>query len=84
MKPSNQIFAVVLALTFAQSARASVNPNAPMHVESYHAGNRLRSKKYGSLLERLREAQALDVDADGNVRIKPSVLQQLRAQGRLD
>lgn len=45
---------------------------------------KVRLEEVSELLERLSRTGALEIDSEGNVRIKPSILNQLYQKGRVD
>lgn len=81
MKRRNVILTMLFAAFFAKGAQANTNATGRMNLNEARENAKLDEVQ--SLLERLTEANALEVDENGNVRVKPSVVEKLRSQGRM-
>lgn len=79
MKQRNVILTAIFAALCANGAYASA-PAAEVLSES---NEKAQLDEVQILLERLNQAKAIEVDEAGNVRVKPSILEQLKREGRM-
>ena len=70
----------LFAALAANSARAS---EESQRVQAREIGE-ARLEEAAQLLEYLSKTGALEFDSEGNVRVKPSILDQLRVRGRME
>lgn len=84
MKKRNVILTLLFAAFFAKGAQAggvkSGSPDAGVVADSQESE---KLEEANALLQRLAEIGALDVDESENVKVKKSVLDELRKQGRV-
>ena len=78
MKPTNYIAAIILATSVAESALANVDSKARLNFYTEEA----QIAEIQGLLGRLYDVGAIEIDQYGNVHVKPSVLDQLKNEGR--
>jgi hypothetical protein len=84
MKRHNVIMAILFALVFAKGAggqTAAPAPQTPSGVDAKDDDANLNEVQ--ALLEQLNNAHALEVDENGNVRVKPSIIEKLKHDGRM-
>lgn len=79
MKKQNTILMTLVALLLTKSAYANVNSS---DVVATDPKEKASLAEVQTLLERLTEANALEIGEDGNVRLKPSVLDKLKSSDR--
>jgi len=84
MRKSNVILTLLFAAFFAKAAQAggvtSGSPDAAVASDSQQSQ---KIEEANALLQRLAELGALDVDENENVKVKKSVLDELKKQGRV-
>ena len=82
MKRRNVILTILFAAVCAKGANASANATeiAPDTIAQEEA----KLNEVQLLIEKLNGAHALESDENGNVHVKPSVLDKLRENGRAD
>jgi hypothetical protein len=84
MKKRNMILTILIAACFGNAAQAggvkSGSPDAEVVTDTQGAE---KIDEANALLQRLAEIGALDVDENENVKVKKSVLDELRKQGRV-
>lgn len=80
MKKHKFILTGLFAALVANSARASEESQSVQVREVEEA----RLEAAAQLLEHLSKTGALEFDSEGNVRVKPSILDQLRVRGRME
>lgn len=85
MKKNEVIFMVLFAaLLTSRGAKASANESADLRAETINRSQDFeRLEETNALLQRLDEIGALEVDEGQNVKVKKSVLEDLRKQGRV-
>ena len=81
MKRHNVILTMLFAAFFAKGAQANTNATEVISPADSHENANLDEVQ--ALLERLTDAHALEVDDNGNVRVKQSIVDKLKRDGRL-
>ena len=76
MKRRNAILTILFTAFFAKSAFAAESVEVAVQDD--------KAEEVRALLNRLVEIGALEVDKDNNVRVKKSVVDQLKMQGRVE
>ena len=79
MKQLNVILTAIFAALCANSAHAT----APATELPSEAKEKVQLDEVQILLERLNQAKTLELDETGNVRLKPSILEKLNRDGRI-
>jgi hypothetical protein len=80
MKQRNLILSAIFVALCANGAYAT----APAAEVLSGSNEKAQLDEVQILLERLSQAKALEVDEDGNVRVKPSILEKLKRDGRME
>lgn len=80
MKQRNLILTAIFAALCANGAYAA----APATGVLSESNEKAQLDEVQILLERLSQAKVLEVDEAGNVRVKPSILEQLKRDGRME
>lgn len=80
MKQRNVILTMIFAIFCAKSAAANTDFRA---VSIYDAKDAEKIEEANVLLGRLAKIGALEIDENENIRIKKSVLDKLKEQGRV-
>ena len=83
MKRPNLILSILVAVGIVSPAMASINSRQTAR-SIYDARENDRLDEIQALLERLSEMGALQVDENQDVKVEKSVLDKLRAQGRVN
>ncbi len=80
MKQPKLILTGMMAAMIASGSYAVAQETEVQKMET----NQLRLEEVQALLEQLSQAGALEADKKGNIRVKPSIMDQLRQSGRTE